>query len=355
MREFEGSIGRTGWSLGSLLLAGVASSVLTTPAEALTIVPTFTTLVSSSARTAFNFAAGEYQNLFTDPVTVNITVNTGTTGLGGSNTALVGVLNYSGMRSTLLTDYAANPSAARTIAAGPGGSINTTTDPTGGTGSFWMSTAEGKALGLSFTPPPSDGTFTYNRTLSYTFNPANRMVAGEYDFTGVAEHEISEIMGRIPGLGTTIGGIPNSYLAYDLFRYTGANTRGITNTGAGNYFSINNGTTDLKDYNNGMTGGDPQDWATTGPTFDPTDPYNFATGTDQGHMISGVDVTAMNVIGWDTRVVPAPLIGHGLPVVLGFGIVLFVPSYWAATEIKALWVWSRRANSHSEPENRTRA
>jgi hypothetical protein len=42
MREFEGSIGRTGWSLGSLLLAGVASSALTIPAEALTIVPTYT-------------------------------------------------------------------------------------------------------------------------------------------------------------------------------------------------------------------------------------------------------------------------------------------------------------------------
>jgi hypothetical protein len=312
--------------LTSLLLAGVASSALTIPAEALTIVPTYTTLVSSSARTAFAFAANEYQTNFTDPVQVNITVNTGTTGLGGSNTQLLGTLNYANTRAALLADYAANPSAARTIAAGPGGSINTTTDPTvGGNGSFWFARADAKALGLIASDATTDGTFTYNRTLAYTFNPANRMVAGQFDFIGVAEHEISEIMGRIPGLGGTIAGVGNSYLPYDLFRYTGANTRGIANNGGGVYFSINNGTTDLKDFNSAVAnpGGDPQDWATVGPTFDPTDPYNWATGSGQGHMISAVDFTTLDVIGWDRQAVPAPLIGFGFPAFLAVGGLLF--------------------------------
>jgi hypothetical protein len=318
MREFEGSIGRTGWSLGSLLLAGVASSVLTTPAEALTIVPTYTGLVTSSARSAFAMAAANYQNLFTDPVQVNITVQTGTTGLGSSSTPLLGVLNYGSTRTALLNDYAANPSAARTTASGPGGSINTTTDPTSG-GNFFFARADAKALGLIASDATTDGTFTFNRTLSYTFN--NTAAPGKFDLVGVAEHEISEIMGRISCLGSLCGA--NNFLPYELFRYQGAGLRGITSNGAGNFFSINNGTLDLKDYNNAaLNGGDAQDWATVGPTFDPTDMANFSTGPDQAHSISSVDITAMNVIGWDTQAVPAPPIGHGFLVFLAAGGLL---------------------------------
>jgi hypothetical protein len=318
MRGFEGAIGRTGWSLGSLLLAGVASSVLTTPAEALTIVPTYTTLVSSSARSAFAMAAANYQNLFTDAVQVNITVQTGTTGLGSSSTPLLGTLSYSSMRTALLNDYAANPSADRTTASGPGGSINTTTDPTGG-GSFLVARADAKALGLIPSDSTTDGTFTFNRTLSYTFD--NTAAPGKFDLVGVSEHEISEIMGRISCLGFECG--EGNFLPYELFRYQGANVRGITNNEAGNYFSINNGTTDLKDYNNAaLNGGDAQDWATVGPTFDPTDMANFSTGPDQAHSISKVDVTAMNVIGWDTQAVPAPLVGRGFLVFLAAGGLL---------------------------------
>jgi hypothetical protein len=319
MQEAGRSIGRTGWSLGSLLLAGVASSVLTAPAEAsLTIIPTYSGGVTASAKAAFAFAAGEYQTLFTDPVQVNIQVNTGTTGLGSSSTALLGTLTYGGMRSALMTDYAANPSAARTTAESAGGSIFTTTDPTGG-GHFLVARADAKALGLIPTDLVNDGTFTYNRTLTYTFDHNNRMVPGAFDFTGVAEHEISEIMGRISLLGANLDGSPD-FLNYELFRYTGNNTRGITNNGAGNYFSIDNGTTNLHGYNNAaLNGGDAQDWDASVPT----DPYNAFTGTNQGHMISSEDVTALNVIGWDTQVVPAPLIGFGFPAFLAVGGFLF--------------------------------
>jgi hypothetical protein len=323
MQEVGGSIGRTGWSIGSLLLAGVASVALSAPAAAtLTIDPTFGAGVTSSAQAAFNYAAGEYETLFNqhNNITININVGTMSSGLGESMTPLAGTFTYSQVRSDLINEYAAAPSAARTTASGLGGSINTTTDPTSG-GSFWIPTTQEKALGLlAGNNAASDGTFLYNSTLSYTFNPANRMVPGEFDFIGVAEHEISEIMGRIPGLGTTIGGVSNGYLPYDLFRYTGTNTRGITNTGAGNYFSLDNGVTDLQGYNNAaMNGGDPQDWNGANPT----DPYNAGTSAGQGHMISGVDITAMNVLGYDLATVPAPLIGHGLTVFLGFGVVLF--------------------------------
>src|SRR5206468_3100734 len=85
---------------------------------------------------------------------------------------------------------------------------------------------------------------------------------GKYDFIGIALHEITEIMGRAGGLGVSVGGNP-AYYIYDLFRYRGVGTRGIFSTGAGNYFSLDAGTTNLKNYNNadGDPGTDPQDWA----------------------------------------------------------------------------------------------
>ncbi len=59
-----------------------------------------------------------------------------------------------------------------------------------------------------------------NSTLTYTFDPNNRGTGG-FDFIGVAEHELSEIMGRLPGLGNDFGLTDGPlYMANDLFRYT---------------------------------------------------------------------------------------------------------------------------------------
>ena len=40
---------------------------------------------------------------------------------------------------------------------------------------------------------------------------------GKFDFIGVAEHEISEVLGR--GYGLNLGG-PGGNLPFDLFRFT---------------------------------------------------------------------------------------------------------------------------------------
>jgi hypothetical protein len=60
-----------------------------------------------------------------------------------------------------------------------------------------MSNAEAKALGLlAGNATGIDGYVGFNNSANYTFNPNNRAVAGEYDFIGLALHEITEVMGR---------------------------------------------------------------------------------------------------------------------------------------------------------------
>jgi len=170
----------------------------------------------TTVHNAFQFVANEYQNLFTDNVHVNINVVAGTTGLGSSSTNLLGFLNYANTRQALINDNTAHPSADGTISVASLG----VADPTAG-GSFVFARAQGKALGLIGDDLANDGTFTFSNAQSYTFDPNNRAVAGEFRFHRRSNNEVSEIMGRISILGATLGGM-RSYIPNDLFRYTAA-------------------------------------------------------------------------------------------------------------------------------------
>src|SRR5207248_8149368 len=111
----------------------------------------------------------------------------------------------------------------------------------------------------------------------YSFD-SNNVGAGQFDFQGIAMHEISEIMGRIAGLGFSNSTGTPGYLASDLFRYSGSGARGLTN-GAGVQFSLNGGATLLKPYNNAAAnGGDAGDWARSA-TVDSFDAFG---GTEIG-------------------------------------------------------------------------
>jgi hypothetical protein len=244
---------------------------------------------------------------------VNITVDAvAGTGVFGQSNTFLDSLSYSTLRTLMLADA---KTADDATATGAGGSI-TAADPVSGTHTWWVTTAQAKAIGLTADNLSNDGTTTFGAGFNFTF--AGPVAAGTYDFQGVAAHEISEVMGRLGISGGTIGNNPNSYSLIDLFSYTGAGARGL-NPGPNENFSINNGTTLLKLYNNALANGlDTKDWAPG-----TNDAFNQFSNSGVTNPVSDVDLREMDVIGYDRLLAPVPE-PKQIGLLLGLIGVLFV-------------------------------
>ena len=280
-------------------ILATATAVVATgvPAPALVFNTTFSSNVAAlpyaaQVESAFNYAEQQYAGLYSNNMTINVNVNTESgppSELGNSTWSLNGArYSYSTIRNAL-AGLSATPDQISAAAYLP------SSDPSNG-GQWSMSRAEQKALGLlSGTDSGLDGTFLFNTNQSYTFDPYDRTVTGDYDFIGVAEHELSEIMGRGAGLGDQIETSSPVYLPLDLYRFSSPGFHNLNSTSSPIFFSIDDGNTNLKEYNY-TTGQDLQDWDSIGTV---ADSYNAQLNAGVQNSISNVDATVMDVIGYD--------------------------------------------------------
>jgi hypothetical protein len=250
----------------------------------------------NAMKAANAYTALQLTSRFNDNINVNIMITAvpGTSTLGESSSSVTSVNNYAALRSAMVTD---SKTADDATSLGAGGSVPGA-DPIAGAHIYFVTVAQAKALGIRPDNAVTvDGTFTFGGGFQYTYDPNNRAVPGKIDFIGTALHEFTEIMGRI---GTMGDNAPAEYQQMDLFSYSGAGMRGL-NKGPGRFFSIDNGTALLKEFNNfNANQGDLQDWASG-----TNDAFNAFSSDGVLNDLSEVDLRVMDVIGYDRVTVTA--------------------------------------------------
>jgi hypothetical protein len=245
-------------------------------------------------------AATVYTKLFSNKDVINIQVGYGEVagtrmgaGALGESESYGYLTNYQTVNTALQKDAVASTyqqSADMTLSA---------LDPTHG-GQFFVTSAQAKALGLSNAMATAvDGYIGLSSAypMDYAANiVGNKIAANQFDAIGNAEHEISEIMGRIGTEGALMNG-KATYTPLDLFRYTSDGVRDVTPSVG--YFSINGGRSNLSGYNNPHNGGDAADWATANGTVGASyDAYNAFTSPGATATVSPVDIIEDAVLGY---------------------------------------------------------
>lgn len=241
---------------------------------------------------ALSYAANFLNRLFVDSITINIGVGWGevdgqllpSSALGESMTSSSPLYSYGQIKTALVN------SASDAIESSAAASLSPF-DPTHNA-TFDIGTANAVALGLLAGNSVSvDGWVGFSSVPNtFSFDPAQRSVPGEYDFIGTALHELTEVMGR----DALLGSFQYSYSALDLFRYSAPGTHQLLG-GQAAYFSIDGGLTNLDNFNSNSNG-DFGDWASSAGN----DAMNafIKPGALDAFTISDLDT--LEAIGWST-------------------------------------------------------
>jgi hypothetical protein len=256
----------------------------------------------SGFKTGLAAAAGYLGTLITNQMTINIAV-----GWGENNGVAIpsGVLATGGPAAGVGLSYKALTQDLSTAASSQADSSVVANlpaaDPTNG-GQFFVSTATEKAWGLvSPTAGGIDGTIGFSTTFPFSYDPNARAQPGQYDFIGVAVHEITHAMGRFAGLQYA----PGWYSPMDLVRYESAGKIALTK-GMASYFSIDGGQTSLLPFD-AAPQGDAGDWAISVLN----DPFGY-TRTNTVGSLSSTDITMLDVLGYDIAGAPVPSVNYAV-------------------------------------------
>ena len=293
---------------------------------------------NTNADAAFQRAADFIMARFDDPITLNI--NSGFEPLGPSIIARANTgsrsNNYSTFYNQMLADITSDDDVTFFNGLPSGNLVNVwanycTNNPNGAgspipflgqVSKVFVTRANEKALGLrAANDPGDDSTITFNSDFAFDFNPDDGINPGEYDFVGVAIHEIFHAM----GYSSTVDFLwafgdqfrldegPMSPSVIDFLRYSpdsesaGA-AMDFTADGRSKYYSIdggiNPGAPGTDHWSRGAGGGDrqPSHWRDNQGLgiMDPT------TGTGILNVVSELDLQALDLMGWDRVVLVTP-------------------------------------------------
>ncbi len=245
----------------------------TVPARAnLVIVPTWdSTITSDPAYSAITNtimqAIAVYAGTFSNNITVTITFETMSGGLGESEYYTIPAIPYSTYRSAL-SSSASTLYDHTALAHLP----NTSTNPVNGSSTVYMTLANVRALGYtnkstgfngySVYPPSgkTDGIVLLNTSImNFTRPPTN---SSDYDLFAVASHEMDEILGIGSALTDLNNGDPaptGDVSVLDLFRYDQNGNHSFNTAEASEAFFSIDGVTKLVQFNQ-YEGGDFNDW-----------------------------------------------------------------------------------------------
>ncbi len=161
--------------------------------------------------------------------------------------------------------YLTNYTTVANALTSHGASLTASNEPT--SAQFFVTSAEAKALGLVSGTGGStssvDGYIGFS-SLAGTGDSwqyaATGTTANQFNLQAVAQHELTEVMGRVSMEGTATYNGHKTYTPLDLFDFSANHTLALSNTGG--YFSSNGGQTQMGVYNDAAVyGGDIGDWA----------------------------------------------------------------------------------------------
>jgi len=305
----------------AFLAIGVFALVGSPRAQALVITPTFDSTITSDANAStieasINQVIQLYQNTFTNNITVNITFQETTSGLGASST-FQQQTTYKNLINKFNALIGADPTETKFLqqAVTLGHLVAQNVDPVNGNGNVLISTANARAIGI-LTAGGTDSTISLNTSIM-NLSRTGTIDPSKYDLMSVTMHEINEALGlysALDGLASGAASPTGPFGIMDLYRYDANGNRVLsTNASTASYFSID-GTTRYEQFNQSGSG-DFHDWASG---FVSSAQVQDATGTPgTAPNLGSGEINALLASGYTSALVPEPtswiLLGVGLP------------------------------------------